>query len=84
MISKGARHIVLISRSGKATGKVAELIEEAKSSEAQIIVRSCDVADKQQVEQLISDGIYGMPPVRGVIHAAMVLHVSKPYPSPAS
>ena len=30
MIEKGARNIVLISRSSKATGKVADLVEEAK------------------------------------------------------
>jgi NADPH:quinone reductase-like Zn-dependent oxidoreductase len=76
MIEKGARHIVLVSRSGQATGKVAELIEEANSAEAQIEVRPCDVSKKEQVEELVDTGISGMPPIRGVIHAAMVLDVS--------
>lgn len=76
MIEKGARHIVLISRSGKATGNVAKLIEEAKLVEARVEVRPCDVSKKEQVDELVNRGISGMPTVRGVIHAAMVLDVS--------
>lgn len=76
MIEKGARNIVLISRSGKAIGKVADLVEEAKSQGAQIVVKPCDVSDKAEVEKLIKEDISHLPPVKGVIHAAMVLHVS--------
>jgi NADPH:quinone reductase-like Zn-dependent oxidoreductase/malonyl CoA-acyl carrier protein transacylase len=76
MIEKGARNIVLISRSGKATGKVADLVEEAQSQGAQIVVKPCDVSERAQVENLIKEDISHLPPVKGVIHAAMVLHVS--------
>lgn len=75
MIQKGARHILLVSQSGKATGKVADLIEEAKSFQAQVEVRRCDVSRKEQVDNLIKGGTSGMPTVRGVVHAAMVLDV---------
>lgn len=74
MMEKGARSIVLISRSGNATGKVSELIEEAATLGATITVRSCDVTSKEQVQMLITEDISTLPPVRGVIHAAMVLH----------
>ncbi|KAE9366807.1 putative polyketide synthase [Stipitochalara longipes BDJ] len=74
MIEKGARNIVLISRSGTATGKVADIVEEAKFQGAQIVVKPCDVSDKAQVEKLIEEDISHLPPVKGVIHAAMVLH----------
>jgi hypothetical protein len=75
MIEKGARYIVLVSRSGNATSKVSELIEEAKSLESNVEVRPCDVSNKGEVEELVSKGISGMPAVRGVVHAAMVLDV---------
>jgi NAD(P)-dependent dehydrogenase (short-subunit alcohol dehydrogenase family) len=78
MIEKGARNILLISRSGNAGGKVGGLIEEAKGAGAKIVVRPCDVTNKEQVEELVTLGISGMPAIRGVIHAAMVLHVSNP------
>jgi short-subunit dehydrogenase len=74
MMSKGARSIVLLSRSGKTTGKVAELVSEATALGAKITVLPCDVSDKSQVEKLIAQEISSLPPVRGVIHGAMVLH----------
>lgn len=76
MVAKGARSIVLVSRNGQATGKVAELIEEASIEGASIVVRSCDVSNQRQVEKLVTDGVKGLPAVRGVIHSAMVLNVS--------
>ncbi|GAP90961.2 putative polyketide synthase [Rosellinia necatrix] len=54
MVRRGARHLVLVSRSGSATGK-------------------CNVANAAEVEELVNFGLEGMPPVRGLIHGAMVL-----------
>lgn len=76
MVGKGAKSIVLVSRNGKATGKVAELIEEASAAGASISVRSCDVSNWDQVENLVTEGVKGLPAVRGIIHSAMVLNVS--------
>ncbi|KAI0001395.1 ketoacyl-synt-domain-containing protein [Xylariaceae sp. FL0662B] len=73
MVSRGARHLVLVSRSGSATGKVKDLIEEAAEVNAEILVRRCDVASPSDVEELVNHGLEGMPPVRGLIHGAMVL-----------
>jgi len=80
MIEKGARNILLISRSGNSGGKVEELIQEAKGAGAEVIVRACDVVNKSEVEHLLTRGVASMPPVRGVIHAAMVLHVGSLFP----
>jgi hypothetical protein len=76
MIEKGTRNILLISRSGKATGKVADLVEDAKFQSAQVVVRPCDVSDKGQVENLIKEVISNLLPVKGIIHVAMILTVS--------
>lgn len=73
MVSRGARNLVLVSRSGTATGKVKELIEEAAEVGAEIVIRQCDVANPADVEELINFGLDDMPPVRGLIHGAMVL-----------
>ncbi|KAI0015978.1 ketoacyl-synt-domain-containing protein [Xylariomycetidae sp. FL0641] len=73
MVGRGARHLVLVSRSGSATGKVKELIDEAAEARAEVVVRRCDVADPSEVEELITDGLEGMPPIKGLIHGAMVL-----------
>ncbi|KAI1346627.1 ketoacyl-synt-domain-containing protein [Xylaria sp. FL0043] len=73
MVSRGARHLVLVSRSGSATGKVKELIQEVADVGAEIIVRKCDVANAADVEDLVNFGLEGKPPIRGLVHGAMVL-----------
>jgi len=78
MVGKGAVNIVLISRSGSATGKVKELIDEMAVLGANILVRRCDVANPGSVDNLIHNELVGLPPVRGVVHGAMVLRVSFP------
>lgn len=76
MAGKGAKNIVLVSRSGTASGKVKELIDDVATSGVNISVQQCDVSDAESVKKLIEVDLAGMPPVKGVIHGAMVLHVS--------
>ncbi|KAI0967566.1 ketoacyl-synt-domain-containing protein [Xylaria arbuscula] len=73
MVGRGARYLVLVSRSGTATGKVRELMDEVAKVGAEIIIRKCDVANAADVEDLVNFGLEGKPPVRGLIHGAMVL-----------
>jgi hypothetical protein len=75
MVSKGARHIVLLSRSGELRGNAKEQIDSLNRAGAMIVVRSCDVADRTSVDKLVSVDLTGLPPVRGIVHGAMVLHV---------
>jgi NAD(P)-dependent dehydrogenase (short-subunit alcohol dehydrogenase family) len=76
MVLKGAKNVVLLSRSGTLKGKSKEQIDTLNNSGANVVVRRCDVADRADVEDLISAGLVDMPPVRGIIHGAMVLNVS--------
>lgn len=76
MVQKGARHLVLLSRSGSLRGQAASQIEALRRVGARIVVRSCDVCNREEVEELIRHGLSELPPVRGVVHGAMVLHVS--------
>lgn len=76
MVEHGARNIVLLSRSGGGAGLVEELHREIQCSEARITVIKCDVSIESQVWRLIGHCAATMPPVCGVIHAAMVLRVS--------
>jgi NADPH:quinone reductase-like Zn-dependent oxidoreductase/malonyl CoA-acyl carrier protein transacylase len=77
MVSKGAKNIVLLSRSGELKGKAKDQIDDLNNRGANIVVRSCDVADRVSVDHLISGGLADLPPVRGIVHGAMVLHVSQ-------
>lgn len=74
MVGKGARHVVLVSRSG-TNGKVEKLKKDMEASNARLVVHRCDVGDKEEVAALIELIRSEMPPIRGLIHSAMVLHV---------
>lgn len=76
MVQRGARHIVLLSRSGKATTELGKLIKDSQAVGATIYVKSCDVADEASVKSLVAELQQNLPPIRGIIHAAMVLIVS--------
>ncbi|KAI6286526.1 Type I Iterative PKS [Pyricularia oryzae] len=73
MVTNGARHIALVSRSGIVSDKIAELIDEGIQAGAEIAVRRCNVAIEADVKSFISDGLRGMPTVRGIVHGTMVL-----------
>lgn len=75
MVAKGARNIVLVSRSGAVAGRVKELVDELAAVGANILVRQCNVVNKAEVDELIFTGLKDLPPIRGVVHGTMVLRV---------
>jgi NAD(P)-dependent dehydrogenase (short-subunit alcohol dehydrogenase family) len=77
MVSKGAKNIVLLSRSGQLRGTAQGQVDTLNNEGANIVVRSCDVTDRASVDQLLSEGLTDLPPVRGIVHGAMVLHVRR-------
>lgn len=72
MSSKGARNIVLVSRSASINDKVQALIDELAADGTTISVKPCDVSSAASVDNLINE-MKGFPPIRGVVHGAMVL-----------
>ncbi|RDA85026.1 hypothetical protein CP532_4573 [Ophiocordyceps camponoti-leonardi (nom. inval.)] len=73
MVQRGAKHIVLLSRAGRMTAELAQLSEECRELGATITVKPCNVANEGSVRQVVEECTRSLPPIRGVIHAAMVL-----------
>ncbi|KAJ5683110.1 type I iterative polyketide synthase [Penicillium macrosclerotiorum] len=73
MSSKGARNIVLVSRSASINDQVQKLIDELTVTGTRILVKPCDVSSRQSVENLIKVEMKDLPPIRGLVHGAMVL-----------
>jgi NADPH:quinone reductase-like Zn-dependent oxidoreductase/NAD(P)-dependent dehydrogenase (short-subunit alcohol dehydrogenase family)/acyl carrier protein len=73
MVEHGARHLVLMGRSGAASPEAQAAIERMKTKEAEIIVAKADVTKEQDVADILERIRTTMPPLRGVIQAAMVL-----------
>ncbi|HEY8810073.1 MAG TPA: beta-ketoacyl reductase, partial [Solirubrobacterales bacterium] len=68
----GARHLLLVSRSGKEAKGAEELEAELTALGAEVSFAACDVSDRKQLEALI-DQIPSEYPLDAVIHAAGVL-----------
>ncbi|OKL60218.1 hypothetical protein UA08_04929 [Talaromyces atroroseus] len=77
MSSKGARWIVLVSRSGSVANDLKVLVDDLALRGTQIVVKSCDVSCKIDVERLVNEEIRDLPPICGVVHGAMILRSSK-------
>jgi acyl transferase domain-containing protein len=72
LIETGARHLVLVGRSG-AGKDAAETIRELEAAGAHVSVRAADVGDPAQVSEILESIAGTMPPLRGVIHAAGII-----------
>ncbi|KAL8832103.1 MAG: hypothetical protein Q9191_000460 [Dirinaria sp. TL-2023a] len=71
LTDQGAKCIVLASRSGKADSNMTNLIEELRGHGTMLLPHKCDVTNKQQVNDLVGEGLSHLPPILGVIHGAM-------------
>lgn len=74
LVSQGARNLCFLSRSGAASSEAKSLVEGHQSSGVRTKVISCDVADETELDMALKQCARDMPPIKGVIQAAMVLH----------
>ncbi|KAJ5938107.1 hypothetical protein N7454_004449 [Penicillium verhagenii] len=73
MPEKGAKHIVLASRSGASTEAAKQTIQDLTRQGVTVEVCRCDISDPQSVEQNMVPLLSRLPTVRGVVYGAMVL-----------
>ena len=79
MVSRGARHICALSRRTMTNDEhqKIELGLQMISPKARFYCKVCDIANAAEVEQCIAEiASSDMPIVRGVVQAAVVMHVS--------
>lgn len=72
MTREGARTIVLTGRRG-AVGEAEDCVRRLRATGVRVEVAQSDIASAADVRRLLGDIRDSMPPLRGVIHAAMVL-----------
>nr|ALQ32786.1 putative polyketide synthase [Fusarium babinda] len=73
MVSRGAKHLIVPSRSGAASEAAAQLVSDVKSSSVNIVAPKCDVSNQGSVAGMLKECAAIMPPIKGCINAAMVL-----------
>ncbi|HWA53659.1 MAG TPA: type I polyketide synthase, partial [Solirubrobacterales bacterium] len=70
--SHGARHLLLVSRSGEEAPGALDLRARLSEQGAEVTVAACDVSDRSQLEDLLA-GIPAEHPLGAIVHAAAVL-----------
>lgn len=73
LAAKGVGNLVLISRRGESTPGADDIIAELAGLGANVLALSCDVTDKDGLSAIIERVQKEMPPLKGILHAAMVI-----------
>ena len=75
MLRHGAKHFIFASPRGSAKQKAKETVALLKEQGAQVTVFKCDISRIDDLDQLLEQSRLDMPPIRGVIHGALVSKV---------
>ncbi|NRG18484.1 SDR family NAD(P)-dependent oxidoreductase [Rhizobiales bacterium] len=73
MVLAGARHLLVLSRTGAASEAARAAVAELEAAGAQVHARECDVTDESSLASHFGDARKSLPPIRGVFHTAMVI-----------
>jgi NADPH:quinone reductase-like Zn-dependent oxidoreductase/acyl carrier protein/NADP-dependent 3-hydroxy acid dehydrogenase YdfG len=78
LAERGARHLVLLGRGGAASAQerpqAAAVLAQLARAGVAVAAPACDVSDAQALDAALAAAArQGLPPVRGVVHAAMVM-----------
>ena len=69
----GARNLAITSRRGAVGEDAIAALTELEAAGVTVKAAACDVADKDATAELLAEIKAEMPPLRGILHTAMVL-----------
>ncbi|KAK7734196.1 Type I Iterative PKS [Diaporthe eres] len=73
LFEKGAKNIIVTSRKAESHPSAPELSSLAAAAGCRLLLRNCDTTQEAELVALIKEASKELPPIRGVINAAMVL-----------
>lgn len=73
LAERGARNLVLISRSGPASETAQAAIAAFEAQGVRVHAAACDVTDRAALASLLQETAVTLPPLKGVVHAAVVI-----------
>lgn len=76
LVSRGARHLLVLSRSGARDAEMQEFLSRLRDNGVTVATPLCDITDANAVQAAVDETRLHMPPIKGCIQAAMVLDVS--------
>lgn len=76
MVTRGAKYLLVPSRSGAASAAASEVVRELSDQNIVVSTPKCDVSSKDSLSHMLEESATTLPPIRGCIVATMVLNVS--------
>ncbi|KAJ4247422.1 hypothetical protein NW762_013097 [Fusarium torreyae] len=73
MASRGAKHLILLSRSGTTRAAAQELMRDLAAAGVTAYAPQCDVSDRTVLENVLDECAKMMPPIKGCVQGSMVL-----------
>ncbi len=73
LVSKGARHLILLSRSGHKHTDDYQTVGRMEAQGAEVYNMKLDITDIKAVQGVVDYVRKSLPPLRGIIHSAAVL-----------
>lgn len=75
MANNGAKHLVVLSPSGATKPAIQRLINDLAAVGTELRAVACDVGNEEQLQSALSDCQNELPPIQGVVYAAVSLRV---------
>lgn len=76
MGAKGAKNLIILSRSGSFSSEARDIIAEIAASGIRIEAPPCDTTGMSTLRQVLDSTASHLPPIKGCIQAAMVIQDS--------
>jgi acyl transferase domain-containing protein/acyl carrier protein len=73
LVEHGARNLAVLSRSGASSDSARSALESLRSQGVTVADLAADVSDQHQLKSALRTVAGTMPPIRGVMHMAMVM-----------
>ncbi|KAJ8066800.1 hypothetical protein OCU04_004187 [Sclerotinia nivalis] len=72
MVGRGARNLILLSRSGPRTNAAYKLLEEIQSQGVRVETPACDITKTELMRRTIKSLSSIMPPIKGCLQASLI------------
>lgn len=76
MASRGAKHLIVPSRSGAASKAATEVVNKLTAMGVKVVTPRCDLSVTTSLQKVLEDHAEPTRPIRGCINASMVLNDS--------
>jgi len=75
MAVHGAKHLIFVNRKGLSGEPAHATVNKLRAKNVTVTVHACDISNETEVAQMFVAISETQPPIRGLIHGAMVLKV---------